>query len=65
MEQQGKRRRRNPAEKQLAELIKGDSQQPQSQPEPEESTKQLTPHKIQSERPLPSGGRMIIHGLNR
>ena len=65
MEQQGKRRRRNPAEKQLAELIKEGSQQPPSQPEPQKSTEQLTPHKIQSERPLPSGGRMIIHGLNR
>lgn len=55
------RRRRNPAEEQLSELIKE-----QSQPEaPTPSDKSLTPGKGAHVQPLPDGGHMIIQdGFN-
>lgn len=63
------RRRRNPAEEQLAEMIKEQQQplqaadsQPQDQPEP--GTPKLK--KGQHAEPLPSGGFMIItNGFER
>ena len=55
------RRRRNPAEQQLSELIK-DQPQPEAPPTVDES---LTKVKGMHTQPLPGGGHMIIRdGFN-
>jgi len=64
------RRRRNPAEQELAELIKEQQQQPlqiaDSQPQEQDDSDKPKLKKGQHSEPLPGGGYMIItNGFER